>query len=188
MWAQLSTWRVQDGQFPELAVGGTWNTRLEVTLDGAEEVTGPTPLGARLIGDPLTPAGPRYEIVGRVHRDGVVGTSLDAGEVVVAPTTYSTWREGTVLRTQSEFYGSEALISEPPDPLIRGWRVRQLFIRYVKAVPDGDPNSWRRDWTDVRFRAVDRMSMWEDDDGSGKSPFNDGARLPDYLLEIDPIV
>ena len=112
---------------------------------------------------------------------------MDAGDLVVAPTGYSTWPEGTVLRIQSELYGSEALESEPPDPLIRGWRVRQLFIRYAKGVPDGDPNSWRKDWTDVRFRAVDRMSIWDDDHPTGKSPFGDGPRLPDYLLEIDPI-
>ena len=187
VWAQLSTWRVQDGQFPELGVGDIWKTRFEVILDDAEEVLSATPVGIRMIGDPLTPIGPRYEIVGRVHRDEVVGTSLDAREIVVAPTAYSTWPEGTVLRTRSEFYGSEALDNEPPDPLIRSWRVRELFIRYARAVPDRDPNSWRRDLTDVRFLAVERMRMWDDDDHTGKNPFNDGARLPDYLLEIDSI-
>src|ERR1700722_4227038 len=96
MWAHLSIWPVQDGQFPELAVDDIWNTRLEVILDGAEEVASSTPVGVRMIGDPLTPVGPRYEIGGRVRRDEVVGTSFDAGELVVAPTAYSTWPEGTV--------------------------------------------------------------------------------------------
>src|SRR5579863_8238230 len=124
---------------------------------------------------------------GRVVEDDAAGTSLDAGDLVVAPTAYSTWPAGTVLRIQSELRGSEALESEPPDPLIRGWRVRQLFIRYTKAVPDGDPNSWRPDWTDVRFREVDRMKMWDDDPPTRKTPFDDGPRIPDYLLEIDPV-
>jgi hypothetical protein len=186
VWAQLSPWRVQDGQFPELGVGDIWNTRFEVILDGAEEVVRWTPVGISLIGDPLTSVGPRYEIVGRVSRDEVVGMSLDAGEIVLAPTPYSTWPAGTVLRFQSELCGSEALESEPSDPLIRGWRVRTLFIRYTKSVPDLDPNSWRPDWTDVRFREVDRMRRWDDDDPTGESPFDDGPRIPDYLLEIDP--
>lgn len=186
MWAQLSTWRVQDGQFPELAVGDIWNTRFEVFLDSVEEVASSTPLGIAMIGDPLTPVGPLYEIVGRVLEDEV-GISLDAGDLDVAPTPYSTWPAGTVLRIRSELCGSEALDNEPPDPLIRGWRIRQLFIRYAKAVPDGDPNSWRPDWTDVRFRAVDRMRRSDDDPRIGNVPFNDGPRFPDYLIEIDPV-
>jgi len=160
MWVQLSTWRVQDGQFPELAVGDTWDTRLEVVLDGAEQVPDALPLGIRLVGKPLTPAGPLYEIVGRVCEDDVVGLYLDAAEIVVAPTSYSTWPRDTVLRLQAELLGSENLFSEPPDPLIRSWRVRRLVIRYARAVPAGEQESWRSDSTDVRFREVDRMRMW----------------------------
>ena len=186
MWAQLSTWHVEDGQFPELAVGDIWNTRFEVFLDGRKGVASSTPLGIAMIGDPLTPVGPLYEIVGRVLEDEI-STSLDAGELVVAPSAYSTWPPGTVLRIQSELCGSKALESEPPGPLIRSWHVRQLFIRYAKAVPDGDANSWRPDHADVRFRAIDRMTIWDDDPPSGMNPFNDGPRIPDYLLEIDPI-
>jgi hypothetical protein len=186
VWAQLSTWRVQDGQLPELSVGDIWSTRFEVILDGAEEVDASTPLGIRMIGDPLTAGGSVYEIVGRIGSDVVAGATLDAGQIVVAPTSYPTWPDGTVLKLQSEFYGSEALESEPPDPLIRPWRVSRLFTRWARAVSDGDPNSWRPDRTDVRFHAIDRMRMWEDDDTVGPSPFEDGPRLSDYLLEIDP--
>jgi hypothetical protein len=183
MWAQLSTWRIQDGQFPELAVGDTWNTRLEVELDGAEEAPDTTPLGLRLVGEPLTPTGPLYEIVGRVYEDDVFGHYLDAAEIVVAPTSYSTWPRDTVLRLQAELMGSECLFSDPPDPLVRSWSVRRLFIRYTRSVPDSDPNSWCRDPTDVRFRAVDRMKMWDD----GRNPFPDGRREADYILEIEAI-
>jgi hypothetical protein len=192
VWAQLSIWRVQDGQLEELAVGNTWNTRLEVILDGSAEVAPSTPLGLRLVSDPLTDSGPRYEIVGRVLEDDVVGMYLDVGEIVVAPSSYAEWPADTVLRFQSELSGSEALISEPPDPLIRNWRVRRLVIRYKRAVPTGEPRSWRPDPTDVRFREVDRMRMWEDATGPigpGKmSPLDDGPRMSDYLLEIDPVI
>jgi len=192
MWAQLSTWRVQDGQFPELKVGDKWDTRLEVVLDGAEEVVNTSSLGIRLVGDPLTPAGPLYEVVGRVCEDDIIGLYLDAAEIVVAPTSSSTWPLDTILRFQAELFGSQCLFSEPPDPLIRSWRVRRLVIRYMRAVPDGDPKSWRSDPRDVRFREVDRMRMWADATGpvgSGKmDPFDDGPRTSDYLLEVDPVV
>jgi hypothetical protein len=187
VWAQLSIWRVQDGQLEELAVGDTWNTRLEVFLDEAEEVESSTPLGLRLLGDPLTDSGPRYEIVGRVAEDGV--RHLDVGEIVVAPSSYSTWPLDTVLRFQSELSGSEAWESDLPDPLIRSWRVRRLFIRFKRAVPTGEPRSWRPDHTGVRFREIDRMRMWEDATGPigpGKmSPLDEGRRMSDYLLEVD---
>jgi hypothetical protein len=191
VWAQLSIWRVQDGQLEELAVGDTWKTRFEVILDGAEDVAPSIPLGIRLVRDPLTDLGPRYEIVGRVLEDEVAGTYLDAGEVVVAPSSPSTWPIDTVLRFQSELYGSESWVSEPPDPLIRSWRVRRLLIRYTRAVPNGEPRSWRPDPTDVRFREIERMRMWEDATGPigpGKmSPFDDGPRSSDYLLEVEPL-
>lgn len=192
MWAQLSIWRVQDGRLPELAIGDTWDTRFEVILDGAEEVVSSTPLGIRVVADPLTPAGPTYEIVARMLPDDVIGHYLDAAEIVVAPSSYSTWPPDTVLRFRSELLGSESLFSEPPDPLIRSWRVRRLVIRYTKAIPDGYPRSWHPEPTDVRFREVDRMRMWEDATGPigpGKmSPLDDGPRMSDYLLEVDPVV
>jgi hypothetical protein len=189
VWAQLSIWRVQDGQLDELAVGDTWNTRLEVNLDEEEQVDPSTPLGLGLVGDPLTDSGPRYECVARVLRDDVFGTFLDVGNIVVAPSSLSEWPVDTVLRFQSELSGSEAWFSEPPDPLIRSWRVSRLFIRYKRAVPTGEPRSWRPGPTDVLFREVDRMSMWEDATGpigpGRMSPVDDGPRMSDYLLEID---
>jgi hypothetical protein len=191
VWAQLSIWRVQDGQWDELAVGDTWKTRFEVILDGAEDVAPSIPLGIRLVRDPLTDLGPRYEIVGRVLEDEAAGMYLDAGEVVVAPSSLSTWPINTVLRFQSELYGSESWVSEPPDPLIRSWRIRRFLIRYMRAVPDGEQRSWRSDPTDVRFREIERMRMWEDATGPigpGKmSPVDDGLRSSDYLLEIEAL-
>jgi hypothetical protein len=172
----------------ELAVGDTWNTRLEVILDEAEEVELSTPPRLRLLGDPLTDLGPRYEIVGRVAEHGV--RYLEVGEIVVAPSSYCKWPRDTVLRIKSELSGSEAWESEPPDPLIRSWRVRRLFIRFKRAVPTGEPRSWRPDPTGVRFREIDRMRMWDDATGPigpGKMrPLDDGRRMSDYLLEVDP--
>ena len=184
MWAELEMWRVQDGQFPELAVGDTWATRLEVILDHPEEVASSTELGIRLVHDPLTPPGPRYEIVARVDVDATHGAFLDAGELVVALDGQTDWPSGTTLRFTSGLIGSEALFSDPPDPILRRWRVLRLFVTSTRLVPDGDPNSWRPDRSDVRFEEVDRMRAWEKEG----TPFflTQEWRQAAYLLEIVP--
>jgi hypothetical protein len=183
VWASLESWRVQDGQFRELAVGDTWDTRLEVNLDDAEEVAPWTVLGLHLVGDPLSPSGPQYEIVACVQGDDVIGMYVASGEVVLAPASY--WPDppplGTIIRFHSDLAGSESLESDPPDPLIRTWTVRRLIARYTRLVPDRDPNSWVTEKSDVRFREIERMQMWTDEN----NPFEDGRRLADYLLEID---
>lgn len=192
MWAQLEIWRVQDGQFPELAVGGVWETRLEVGTDDVEEVPPETPLGIELVEGPLSSPGPRYELVGQVGKDSVIGTFLDVGEFPVAPLSLSNWQVGTFLRLRSSLWGSQCLFSEPPDPLIRSWRVCQLFIRFARAVPDSEPRSWRSDLSDVKFRSIERMRMWDDATGpigpGPMSPLDDGPRSSDYLLEVEPLV
>jgi hypothetical protein len=109
------------------------------------------------------PQGARYEIVGRVLEDEVAGTYLDVGETVAAPAAYTTWPKGTIIRFRSGLHGCEALSSEPPDPWVTSWYVRGLFVRYVRSVPDVDPNSYRPDWTDVRFREIEQMRMWSDE-------------------------
>jgi len=129
MWAALEVWRVQDGQLPELAVGDTWCTRFEVVLRDAEELASSTTLGMRLVEDPLTPTGPRYDFVARVTEDEASGHLLDAGEILVAPLTTATLHQGAVIHFRGELWGTERLYREPPDPLIRDWRVRQLFVR-----------------------------------------------------------
>lgn len=172
---------------PSVAVGDTWNTRLEVSLNGVEEVAPPTDLGLYLVGDPLTPSGPLYEIVGCVREDETIGKYVDADQVVVAPASSSPdWplHLGQIIRFQSELLGSECLHSEPPDPLIRSWTVHRLFVRYTRLVPDLDPKSWVTERSDVLFSEIDQIQTWTDED----NPFGDGRRLADYVLEIDPIV
>lgn len=184
MWAELEMWRVQDGQFPELAVGDIWSTRLEVVLDHPEEIASSTDVGIRLIRDPLTPPGPRYEIVARVGGDADHGTFLDAGEIVITPNANIDWPEGTMLRFDSGLHGSESLCNDPPDPTVRRWQVLRLFVTYTRLVPDDEPNSWRSDSSDVRFEEVDRMHVWTREG----TPFflTQERRLAGYLLEIVP--
>lgn len=181
MWTELGIWRVQDGQFPELAVGDVWEARLEVETGDAEEAATKTAPGIELIDGPLTAPGPRYELVGRVEEDSLIGTFLDVGTFPVAPLGLTNWQPGAYIRLRSELYGSECLFSEPPDPLIRPWRVRQLAIRYARALPDIDPDSWRPSRSDVRFRAIERMSMWAD----SSNPFADAPRIADYVIEVE---
>lgn len=180
MWVQHAIWIVQDDGV-EVGVGDRWETRIEVSLSDAQTVADSAPSGIDLISEPLSVQGPRYSIVGRVlEEDEHHGTRLDVGDLLVAPTSYQTWPVGTVLSFQSELYAQPSMTTEPPDPLIRSWMVRQLFVRWWKAVPDDEPNSYRPDFASVRFRPIDRMRMWED----GRNPEGAGRVISGYLLDL----
>ncbi len=181
MWVQNSIWIVQDGGV-EVGVGDLWDTRIEVSLADAREVPNSTPLGLDLVGEPLSVEGPRYSIVARVlDEDDNHGTRLDVGSLVVGPVSYETWSVGAVLSLQSRLYAQPSLTLEPPDPLIRSYTVRQLFVRQWTAVPDDEPNSWRPNLASVQFRPIDRMRMWEDEE---RFPGQRLRTISDYLLEV----
>jgi hypothetical protein len=179
MWVQHSTWIVQDEGL-ELAVGDTWSTRLEVSLADAVEVEDSAPTGITLADPAMTVGGPTYDIVARMLGDQLARRYLQAGTYTMAPLGVSNWPIYTVMKFSSEIHARPCWISEPPDPLSQSWEVRQIFIRQWDAVPDDRPNSFRADRSSVRFRAIERMRMWEDE-----KPFDgEGRTLSDYVLEV----
>jgi len=180
MWVQHSTWIVQDGGL-ELVVGDTWDTRLEVSLTGAEEVSLTTPSGLSLAHEPLSAAGPVYVGVGKLLQVEPIGKILDTGAVQVAPAAFTTWEAGTTLRFRSQLLAQPCLFSDPPDPLIRRWTVRQIVIRQWTSVADGLPNSYRIDPSTVRFRSIEGMRMWEDE----LDPTTGQRVASDYLINLD---
>jgi hypothetical protein len=173
-------WIVQDDGV-EVGVGDRWDTRIEVSLADARTVSDPVPVGLELIGQPLSVGGPRYRMVGRVLEDDEHhGARLDVGALVVAPTSYEARPAGTLLTLQSELYAQPSRMNAPPDPLIRRWTVRQIFVRWWNAVPDDRPRSYRPDPVSVRFRPIDRMRRWED----GNNPDGTDRVIADYLLDL----
>lgn len=180
MWVQHSIWIVQDDGL-EVGVGDSWDTRVEVSLGDAEEVPSSTPLGLSLANEPLTPEGPVYVGVGEMLQVDPIGHFLNTGPVRVAPTTFTSWGVGATVRFRSLLYARPCLFSDPPDPLISRWTVRQILVRHWDSVPDVDPNSYRVDLSTVRFHSIERMRMWEDEEDPAS-----GQRLAsDYLLEVD---
>lgn len=61
--------------------------------------------------------------------------------------------------------------------MLFGVTVRQLLVRWWKAVADDQPNSYRADPSTVRFRPIERMNPWTDE----KNPDDDGRVISDYL-------
>src|SRR5664280_397817 len=179
MWVQHSTWIVQDDGL-ELAIGDSWNTRLEVSLEDAEEVSTSTPFGLTLAGEPLTTEGPVYVGVAKLQEVEPNGKILDTGTLQVAPTAFTPWAVGTTLKFRSALYAQPCLFSDPPDPLIRGWAVRQILVRQWNSVPDKDPDSYRIDRSTVRFRSIERMQKWEDE----LDPTTGRRVASDYLLKL----
>jgi hypothetical protein len=164
----------------DLSVGDVWRTKLDLELRDRREAPPLAVLGITLTGNPLTVDGPSYEIVGRVVEDPEIGRFLDAGEIKLAPQHYFTDPVGATLRIQSELRAGPGLFDYPSDPTMRTWEIRQMYIRQWSAVPDDDVNSFRPDYSSVRFRPIETMQIWDDTrtfDGSGRA-------ISDYLLEV----
>jgi hypothetical protein len=118
--------------------------------------------------------------VGRVVEDPDIGHFLDAGEIKLAPQYYFSDPVGATLKIQSELRAGPGLVDYSSDPTMRIWEIRHLFIRQWRAVPDGEVNSVRPDYSAVRFRPIEKMQIWDDErafDGSG-------IAISDYLLEV----
>ena len=179
MWVLLSTWIVGDEGI-ELGEGDRWMTVLEVSLDGAEAVDSHSPLRFELVGDPLSVAGPSYDIVARVQSNETSGSFLDAGEVTLTPSALVQWPSGTVLAFKSELQGGWYPFIPPPKHLIVDGEVRQLFIREWDAVSDGAPDNYCPDPESLRVRSIRRMETWEI---SGRLDGPDKV-ISDYLLEL----
>jgi hypothetical protein len=180
MWVQHSMWIVQDDGL-EVGVADSWDTRVEAWLGDAEEVPTSTPLGLSLANDPMTTDGPIYVGVGRMLQVEPIGHFLDTGSVQVAPISLSQHGVGATVRFRSLLYARPCLFSNPPDPLIKRWTVRQILVRQWESVPDVDPNSYRVDPSTVRFRAIERMRMWEDE----VDPTTGQRVASDYLLDLE---
>jgi hypothetical protein len=177
MWILLATWIVGDDGL-ELGEGDRWSTVLEVSPHDAEVVSPHSPQRFELVGDPLSVAGPRYDIVARVRSDEASGSFLDAGEVYLTASVH--WPPDTVLSLKTELQGGWYPAIPPPDHLIFDGEIQRLFIRQRTAVSDGAPNSYRPDLATARFRQIERIQMWEaarDLDGPHKI-------ISDYLLEL----
>ena len=178
MWVVLEPWIVGDDGL-ELGEGDRWRTVLEVYLGGAEVVDDSSPLSFELTGDPLSIAGPNYDVVARVL-SSEQGHYLDAAGVTLTPSALVQWRDDTVLTFQSELRGGWYPVIPPPDHLIFDGEVSRLFIREWDAVPDGTPNSYRRDPQTLRTRPIQRIQTWEtvgDIDPPNRT-------ISDYLLEL----
>lgn len=191
----------------ELEVGTTWKSKLDPYPKRAREVDPATPLGLDLISEPLTVAGPVYEIVARMVEHERTGGYLDAGLIKLQPQHQFAYRGldedrddsaprsapvGTVLSFLSEVEAGPGYFFDDSDPSVGTWLIRQLYIRQWSVVSAGDPNSYRRDPTTVRFRPIQRMQMWDDErdfdeDGqtaSERSPGQWRRTISDYLLEV----
>jgi hypothetical protein len=180
MWVQVSTWIVQD-DYVELGVGDRWKTVLDTSPpDNAEEMDPSTPLGLSLATEPLSIVGPVYDIVGEITEDKTAGNYLDTGSAILIPRSFRQWSPGTVLRYRSELRGGWNEMINPADVLLFSGVLRQLYVRWWKAVPHDEPNSYRADPDTVRFRPIERMSPWSDEN----NPDGDGRIISDYLLEL----
>jgi hypothetical protein len=180
VWVRLASWIVGDSGL-DIAVGGDWETVLEVSLSGAGPVDPSTPLGLTPIYDPLSIAGPVYEIVARIAEDETSGLHLDAGVAILVPSAYNEWPSGTVLTFRSELAGGRYPLIPPPKLLLRNGSVRQIFLRSWLAVPDNDPNSYRSDLSSLQVRPIDRISAM-DDAMNREGPVR---AIWDYLLDLD---
>jgi len=138
---------------------------------------------------------PSTRVVARVTEYEQTGGYLDAGLFNLEPQHLFAYRGlhedrddpaprpapvGTVLSFLSEVEAGPGYFFNASDPSVGNWEVRQISIRQWSLVPDGSPNSFRRDPSTVRFRPIQRMQMWDDErtfDGEGPS-------TSDYLVEI----
>lgn len=66
VWAVVDQWMIFDGMVPPLAAGQTWEAGLELALADAVEVDSSTRPALRIRVDPVVPATPTYEVVGRI--------------------------------------------------------------------------------------------------------------------------
>ncbi len=179
MWAELASWIAQDDGL-ELTVGDRWKTKLSVSLDGAKELDESAPLGFHLLHEPRSIEGPRYQISARIRQDADFGVILDAGPVLMEPSSFTGWPDGVVLGFESPLFAGPGLDLRSEHPVSREWRVRRINLRQWDAVPDIEPNSYRPDPDSVRIRQIERMQIWEDE----KDPAT-GQRVPsDYLLRL----
>jgi hypothetical protein len=179
MWTVLRDWVVGDLGI-ELSAGEPWSTVLEVSTADAEPLPSEGPFRCEIANDPLSIAGPVYDIVARLDRDENSESFLDADGIILTPQVFTPWPSGTVLAFQSELSVGFDLRDPAPEHLVHNFTVQQLFIREWDAVSDGAPRSYRRDPQTLRIRPIQRMQMWELSGGL------DGPNkvLSDYLLEL----
>jgi hypothetical protein len=194
MWVWVSGISAQDLGI-ELAVSTIWQTKLDPCPEQAREVDPATPLALDLIADPLSVLGPVYEVVARVVDHERTGRYLDTGLVklesqhLFAYQGLSEDRDnsdprpllvGTVLSFRSAIEAGPGYFFDASDPSVGDWEVRQIYVRKWSLVPDGSPNSFRRDPSTLRLRPIQRMQM-----GGDVNPFDgDGPVSSDYLLEV----
>jgi hypothetical protein len=179
VWIQLSNWIAGDDGL-DLGVGDPWSTVLDAYSEGAEVVDSSTPLGLDLADELPFSAGPTYDIVGRTFEDESAGTCLDTGSAILTPHGYHDWPLGIVLKMRSELRGGWYPTIPPPDVLLYSGTIRQVLVRWWKAVSTGEPHSYRADPDTVQFRPIDRMNSFYD----GKSPDSDARVISDYLVEL----
>ncbi len=134
MWVELANWIAQDDGL-ELTVGDRWKTKLSVSLNGAKQMDDPTPLGFHLLHEPCSIEGPQYQVTARIRQDADFGVILDAGPVLMEPSSFTTWPDGTVLRVESPLFAGPGLDLRSEPPVLREWRVRQIHLRQWDTCP-----------------------------------------------------
>lgn len=176
MWVRLSTWMVSDEGL-DVGLGDTWESILDLVDTNAEEVDQSTPLALHFVGDPFLIAGPVYDIVARRDDD-----HLDCGKAILGPVGgYRPWSPGAVLRFRSELKVGWSETTSPPDVLLYASTVRQLYVRWWRAVPVvGERDTYERDPDSVRSRPIGRMNPWADE----KNPDGSGRVISEYLLDL----
>ncbi|MST32600.1 hypothetical protein GHK86_07670 [Acidimicrobiaceae bacterium USS-CC1] len=141
-WAVVDRWMIEDGMVPCPAVGQRWETGLEILLADAVEVDASARRTLRIGVDPLRPATPVYDVVGRLCPHPWQGWHLvDAGAVVfVGRDRGREFPHGATVRALSplvvepDHWADDLRVANPLG--WRSWLVRRALGASALADPD----------------------------------------------------
>lgn len=184
---KVSTWMVQDGGEPELAVGDDWSVdllfhpdeQLQAAAEDAVLSLTPEPVGESLSG---------YRLTAKVHR---------------LPAT-STHVEGLALEVPGVLLGYSRHPPLPPTPVVTGrgtlatdnygrrmsWAfpeakrycvVEKITLVTAPLIPSpASPATHVPDWTRRADTSIQRMRMWQDEPAGGWATYFVTVRLLDW--------
>jgi hypothetical protein len=186
----LSAWIIQDGNYPDFAVGDAVEFAVEYYRQpGAEISSCDSEPRARLLSEPL------YDVVAKKVLETGDMTVLDIGILVYqrARQAAEPGGPGTRFRTRLHLgvdpflYFEQLSKIEGALPLIYSWRVVSILRQtapFIEIIPTSSYPSSRsvrvRDQSKLGYETIERTNAWEDDNGFGEYV------LRCELLPIDP--